>query len=57
MDGVRKAVRQDMFVLEMDDGETWTIPGTNSTIRRLSQHLTSTEGSPSWNAADRMSVQ
>jgi hypothetical protein len=34
MDGIRKAVRQDMFILEVDDGETWTIPGTNSSIRR-----------------------
>lgn len=27
-------------MLEMDEGESWTIPGTNSSLRELDFHLT-----------------
>lgn len=35
MDAVRKVARQDAFTLEMDEGESWTIPGTNSSLRKF----------------------
>lgn len=35
MDAVRKVARQDAFTLEMDEGESWTIPGTNSSLREF----------------------
>lgn len=35
MDAVRSVARQDAYVLEMDEGESWTIPGTNSSLREL----------------------